>query len=157
MFASTFIRKFVVCLYLRYFKCGIIEFQSHVTDMHWLKTVMTVSRYSFSWKKNFPFWNFVITTTSYFKAYTSNINQMTTVYTDSSKTFSPNLNYVSLEAKHYYILAFFALKLYTDLQTAIVYSVENIHNLLLANTLQINKELLNQNILTILKQHLLCS
>ena len=64
--------------------------------MHTLETIVTINADSFSRKVYFTFRYLIIAWTTNFESYTSNIDHMTTIDSNSSKSLSPDLHYISL-------------------------------------------------------------
>jgi len=55
MFAGSFSRELGLGPNLRYFKCRVKEFETHVAQLNGTEAVMTICSYSFSWQVDLSF------------------------------------------------------------------------------------------------------
>jgi hypothetical protein len=111
--------------------------------MHGLEAVVAVRCDALPRKEYLPLRYFIIAGAAYLKSHPSNINQMTTAHSDSTERLPSDLNHLSFQTEYDRIMTFLALQFYVYLEIAVVGDVEDVHNLLLADTLKVNQQLLN--------------
>jgi len=94
---------------------------------------------SLSRKVHLHFWYLIVTNAANFESKTSQIQQMPASYTDFTEQLLSELHHLSFHTNNHQISAFFTFQFNIYFQVSILGTIQDVHDLLLADTFEINQ------------------